>query len=106
MTALIPNVPLEDLREELRAKEGYNPKPSNAVYIPKPDGRMSPLGIPTVKDRIVQMATLLVIEPIFEADFLDSGSARTCCAAIHCSSGKQRQRRKASPGLRQKRIPT
>jgi RNA-directed DNA polymerase len=42
------------------------------VSIPKPDGRLRPLGIPTVKDRIVQTAALLVLEPIFEADFLDS----------------------------------
>ena len=61
---------LEELAETLRANR-YLPLPVKRVFIPKPDGRKRPLGIPTVRDRIVQQACKIVIEPIFEALFED-----------------------------------
>jgi retron-type reverse transcriptase len=62
---------LEEIRQDLRAGS-YHPLPVLRVYMPKPDGEQRPLGMPTVRDRVVQQACKHVIEPIFEANCQDT----------------------------------
>jgi RNA-directed DNA polymerase len=82
---------LAELRQEL-VEETYRPQPVRRVMIPKPGGGERPLGIPTIRDRVVQSAVVLFLEPIFEADFEDNVYAYRPQRSAHDALTEVRER--------------
>ncbi len=82
---------LAELRQEL-VEETYRPQPVRRVMIPKPGGGERPLGIPTIRDRVVQTAVVLILGPIFEADFEDNVYAYRPERSAHDALAKVKER--------------
>jgi RNA-directed DNA polymerase len=82
---------LAELRQEL-VEETYHPQPVRRVMIPKPGGGERPLGIPTIRDRVAQTAVVLLLEPIFEADFEDNVYAYRPERSAHDALAEVRKR--------------
>lgn len=81
---------VDELHQSLKTGS-YRPAAVRRVWIPKPDGRQRPLGIPTIRDRVAQTAVLLVIEPIFEADFMDCSYGFRPGRSAHDALGQMRE---------------